>query len=123
MASNKAVLGALLALLLLGASPAMAQGPTATPTPYPMPTGAFSELRPVPTPWQVTPQATYDLGGDAKAGAVADSIINGYRYINFGKSEESAGVIDLLIFIALTFLVLQALWSVISSTSSSAEEE
>ncbi len=116
-------LGALLAFLALGASPAMAQGPTATPTPYPLPTGAFSDLRAVPTPWQVTPAATYAMGGDAKAGELADTIINGYRFINFGSSESSAGVIDLLIFIALVFLVLRSLWGVMGTTTGAASED
>lgn len=125
MAKHQAVLGALLALFILGATPAMAQGPTATPTgtPWPMPTGEYGDLRTVPTPWQMGPAATLALGADVKAGEIADTIINGWKWINFGATESTPGIIDILLFMVFVFFALSAMWGVIGAFRQASEEE
>jgi hypothetical protein len=123
MAKHQAVLGALLALFLLGVTPAMAQGPTATPTPHPMPTGQYGDLRTVPTPWVMPAATPLAIGADVKAGELADTIINGYKWINFKPSEEAPGIIDVLLFMIFVFFALSALWGVIVSFRQASEEE
>jgi hypothetical protein len=115
-------------ILALGLLPGIARAdPTATPTasltytPWPIPTRAHQFLRVTPTPWQITPSgAVLDLGGDAKAGQIADTIINGYRFINFGATDEHGGVFDLIMFFAVGFLVIQAIMSLIEGTADNA---
>lgn len=107
----------LLALSALPATPAHAQGATPTVTPYPIPTREFSDLRPTPSPWAITPSGSgLDIDGDSKAGELADTMINGYRWLNFGSVGGSAGVVDFVIFIAMGFMLIRALMALIQGT-------
>lgn len=102
-------------LLLLFAAPITVQAdPTATPTSA-IPTGSFGGLRPTPTAWSVTPQASgFDFDADTRAGELADSVINAYRFLNFGATEEHGGILDLLIFIIMLLLVIQVLLTLVT---------
>lgn len=96
-------------LALLGSSyPAAAQGPTATPTPIPYPTGEFSTLRAPPTMWSTLVVTPINLGMEQKAYDLADNTINGYRFLNMG------GVVDWLIFIGLGFIIIKVLMSILN---------
>lgn len=114
------LIGLLLGLLILAApGPVRADPtPTYTPTPWPIPTRAFQNLRPTPSPWSITPSGSYlSFDGDAQAVKVADTIINGYKWLNFGATDEHGGVLDLILFFAMGFLVIRALMSLIIGTS------
>jgi hypothetical protein len=121
MASHKTVLAlsavALIVLLLAGPGLAYADDPTPTPTAttWPMPTRQYQNLRPTPSPWIITPTGPdLNIDADTKAGELVDNLINGYRFINFGATEDHGGVVDLIIFFAMSFLILQALMALIS---------
>ena len=90
-------------IALLGGTPALAQGPTATPTPnpnatwtpYPAPTGQYSDFRITPTPWAITSVPFQGFDFATKAPEFADTVINTYRWIN------ALGWLDWIIFILI----------------------
>lgn len=124
MAHHKAVLSALVALLIfLLAAPVSAQGdPTATPTatPYPIPTGAFEGLRITPTPFTRPTLAPPD---GSFAADLADWTIQAWWFINLGKTEDNAGIVDWIIFIALLALAIRGMSKMLNGRDRAYQDE
>ncbi len=101
-------------LCLMAKSGVQAQSPTPAPTitptpgPYVAPTGEYQNIRPTPTLLSITPSPIpIDLSG--KAGELADTAINMYRWVNFGATSTTGGVIDFIMFGAMGYFVIRAL--------------
>jgi len=102
-------IAALLCLALLFAAPALAQGPTATPTLLPIQptnTSVYQYLRPTPTMWIYgTP---VNMGLNIDSGQLADEAINLYNYANRDH------IVDLLATGALVLIVVGMLINTIN---------
>jgi hypothetical protein len=84
--------------------------PTYTPSPTlipisPSPTSKYQGFRITPTPLHITPQPTLQAQFDTvgMTGTFADTIINGYKALNFG------GVLDIVSFFAMVLIVIAML--------------
>jgi len=81
-----AVVTLLLFIFIAGVDPALADPPTATPTPtllpiHPTATSVYLYLRPTPTPLTIE-LSDYHMDLSTDAGGLADLAINVYRAIN-----------------------------------------
>lgn len=106
-------LAVFLLCILLGAIPASAQTPTntpppsSTPGPAPSPTGQYSNLRVTPTAFSITPSPMPEMNTNLKAGEMADSAINFYRFINIGH------VVDFVMLILMGVITIRYMFRLI----------